>query len=178
MAVPWPWLLVTGVAFVLGRWSQSPCPTAGPILSDVDEEVHQHLYSPPPKHGHVEVPSTVSDARGSISNLAIGGFRFNVLVSRAGTMRSGDVHRSRQLDMIFSGRVMVTTREHGKDVSRMYHGGQLVVIPAHVPHIFHFLNDTVMAEWWDGAFEARYYRPYRKRVDRALRDATGRTSFE
>ena len=36
--------------------------------------------------------------------------------------------------------------------------------------IFPLLNDTVMAEWWDGAFEARYYRPYRKGVDRALRE--------
>ena len=49
-----------------------------------------------------------------------------------------------------------------------------MVIPRHVPHIFRFVNDTVMAEWWAGSFEARYYRPYRTLVDRAthaMRDA-------
>jgi hypothetical protein len=45
----------------------------------------------------------------------------------------------------------------------------MLVIPAHVPHIFRFLNDTVMGEWWDEAFETRYYRPYRRVVDAALR---------
>ena len=45
----------------------------------------------------------------------------------------------------------MTTREYGRDVSREYTAGQLVVIPAHTPHIFEFLNRTVMAEWWAGA---------------------------
>lgn len=74
--------------------------------------------------------------------------------------------------MIFSGVVRVTTYEGGRDVEREYRGGQLITIPPHVPHIFRFVNDTVMAEWWDADFEARYYMPYRKRVDAALRRAT------
>ena len=170
---PWPWLLATGVAFLVGRWSRGnvDCPMPSPALDTVDAEVLPHLYSPPRGHGRVEVPSTVSDARGSVHNLLIGGFRFNVLVSHAGTKRSGDVHQSRQLDMLFSGHVKVTTREGGRDVSRLYSSGQMIVIPAHTPHIFHFLNETVMAEWWDGPFECRYYRPYRKLVDKALREA-------
>ena len=54
-------------------------------------------------------------------------------------------------------------------MDREYTTGQLIVIPPNVPHIFTFLNRTVMAEWWTGGeFETRYYRPYRRAVDAAL----------
>jgi hypothetical protein len=45
-------------------------------------------------------------------------------VSERNTLRSGDVHRSRQLDLVFSGRVRVTTRENGRDVDREYSAGE------------------------------------------------------
>ena len=160
-------------AFLAGRWSSVSQPGKPAILKEVASDVAPHLYSPPPFHGEVAVPSTVRDARGEVHNLRIGGFRFNILVSEKGTLRSGDVHRNDQLDMIFSGHVQVTTRENGVDVVREYKGGDFLVIPAHTPHIFHFLKHTVMAEWWtDEVFECRYYRPYREKVDAALHAAT------
>ena len=66
--------------------------------------------------------------------------------------------------------VRLTTHEGGRDVEREYRSGELVVIPPHVPHLFLFLNHTVMAEWWSppGPFEARYYAPYRSAVDLAV----------
>jgi len=166
----WCQALVVLVAFLAGRWSGDMGPAWWQVpLADVAPEVATHLYSPPPRHGDVMVPSVVSDGRGEVHNLKFGSFRVNILVSRAGTLRSGDVHRARQLDMIFSGRVVITTREHGRDVEREYVGGQLCVIPENVPHIFRFVNDTVMAEWWQPqGFEARYYAPYRRKVDAAL----------
>ena len=145
LAVPFPWLGVVAIAtFLAGRWSQSQgsCGAEAKPRVDVDPAVLPLLYSPPTGHGEVAVPSMNSDARGQIHNFKVGDFRFNVLVSHANTMRSGDVHRSRQLDMIFAGRVQVTTREGGKDIVREYGAGQLVIIPAHVPHLFHFLNYT------------------------------------
>ena len=161
-------------AFLAGRWTHS-VGTGSPQaeLSDVAPEERHLLYTPPPGHGAVEVSTTTTsvlrDARGEIHNLRIGAARFNVLASLAGAMRSGDVHRSRQLDMVFSGLCTVTTREAGRDVRRTYGAGSLIELPAHVPHAFEFLNDTVTAEWWPdaAAFEARYYRPYRAKVDRA-----------
>ena len=177
LTVPPVVLLVTSaLAFFAGRWSNAL--RKPNILKDVAAEVQPHLYSPPPMHGEVEVPSIVKDVRGEVHNLRIGGFRFNVLVSEKDTLRSGDVHRSDQLDMIFSGNVRVTTREHGKDVVREYKGGDFLVIPANTPHKFHFLNHTVMAEWWTNeAFECRYYTPYRTEVDASMRAATRTTGL-
>jgi hypothetical protein len=162
-------MLAAVFIFLCGRWSvREHCVAplgAGPAPRAVAAEVEPSLYEPPTGHAVVPVPSVVKDARGEIHNLMIGGARFNVLVSRAGTMRSGDVHRWPQLDLIFSGLVRLTTREGGKDVVRSYGSGDKIVIPPNIPHLFEFVNDTVMAEWWTGPFEARYYRPYRQRVD-------------
>lgn len=63
----------------------------------------------------------------------------------------------------------MTTREGGRDREQEYGAGQLIVIPKNVPHIFHFLNQTVMAEWWTEPFETRYYTPYRSIVEHSLR---------
>jgi hypothetical protein len=130
----------------------------------------------PAQHTDVRVPSKLIDARGEIHNLRIGGFRHNVLVSRPGALRSGDVHRARQLDVLYKGSVRVTTRERGRDVTRAYTAPALIEIPAHTPHIFTIEGETdaVMAEWWDGgpaneSFGAtRFYIPYRRQVDAAL----------
>lgn len=143
-----------------------------PNLKDVALDVQKELYNVPPGHGKVMVPSTQRDSRGEVHNLRIGGFRFNVLVSLPGTLRSGDVHRADQYDMLFDGQCSLTTREGARDVVREYGRGDLIVIPANTPHMFRFRNHTVMAEWWDlpggEPFEARYYAPYRRVVDHGL----------
>lgn len=105
-SVSWrlPVIVVGLLAFVLGRFSVGDrrCSPLGasPPLKDVADEVKRSLYSPPAGHGEVAVPSVMTDARGEIHNLRMGGVRFNVLVSRAGTMRSGDVHAQTQYDLI------------------------------------------------------------------------------
>ena len=66
---------------------------------------HPH---PNPNQVSTTTSSVLRDARGEIHNLKIGAARFNVLASRAGAMRSGDVHRSRQLDLVFRGLLTLT----------------------------------------------------------------------
>ena len=107
-------VLALSAAFITGRLTHTGWDlfaTGRPKLQDVAPEERDLLYSPPTGHGVVEVPSIHRDARGEIHNLQIGDARFNVLVTYAGAMRSGDVHRSRQLDLVFSGLCAVTTRE-------------------------------------------------------------------
>ncbi len=159
-----PWLAV----FLAGRWSVGSGSIAKPWRyylygpgSGVDKTL---LTEPPSGHSEVQVPSVLQDARGSIHNLRIGGFRFNVLVSKAGALRSGDVHTTRQHDFIFSGEAQLTTLEYGADVNRRYGAGDHIVIPENTPHLFAFMNDTVMAEWWEGDFDCKYYTPYRDLV--------------
>ena len=116
-------LVVAAAAFLAGRLSALGVGITEP-LADVAADVLPHLVAAPAGHGDVEVTTTTAsvqtDARGEIHNFKLGGARFNVLVTRAGVLRSGDVHRHVQYDAIFSGRVAVTSREGGRDVRREY----------------------------------------------------------
>lgn len=42
-----------------------------------------------------------------------------------------------------------------------------------MPHIFHFLEETVMAEWWEPEpFRAWFYTPYRRLVEQSFDGTT------
>jgi len=109
------------------------------------------------------------DSRGEIRRYEINGVKFNVLITKAGVMRSGDYHPNTQYDLILSGEFEITLRQGDKDVVFRKGPNELIAIPPNTPHLFHSLTDTVMIEWWDGPFEAKYYEPYRKLIDEQLR---------
>ena len=57
----------------------------------------------PPQAGTEHV-----DTRGSIQRLNPGGFNVNMLFTKAGNMRSGDLHQNTQFDFIYSGKMVRT----------------------------------------------------------------------
>lgn len=75
-----------------------------------------------------------------------------------------------QHDFVLTGSVRVWTLERitGETVKTIYTANEYIAIPPFTPHIFEFLEDTVMAEWWDGPFEAWFYDPYRSIVQQSF----------
>jgi hypothetical protein len=121
----------------------------------------------------VPVPSIYQDERGEIHNLKIGDERLNLLYTKAGVMRSGDLHADTQHDFVFSGKVRVwIMNENGITGKTVYGPNQYVAIPPYAPHIFEFLEDTVIAEWWDRPFHAWFYQPYRRIVQASFQATT------
>jgi hypothetical protein len=43
-----------------------------------------------------------------------------------------------------------------------------VTTPPGVAHLFEFLEDTDLLEWWDCPYQAWFYKPYRHRIAKAL----------
>jgi hypothetical protein len=140
------------------------------------------------------VPSVFVDPRGEIHNLRVGTVdseseskpppsssssssfglssalkrtRYNVLFTRTGMMRSGDVHREAQHDFVLDGCVNVWTLQgDGTTALNRYGPNSYISVPPYTPHVFEFVEDTAMVEWWDtDDFAAWYYRPYRDVVD-------------
>jgi len=109
------------------------------------------------------------DDRGFIQKFEIGGAKFNVLFTKAGSLRAGDKHPVWQNDMVLSGSVVVETPEYKVEINS---GGKISIRPD-LPHLFRFLEDTVLIEWWEGEFEMEYYEPYRKQVEESLRGNNG-----
>jgi hypothetical protein len=99
-----------------------------------------------------------------------GRYRINILHTRAGFLRSGDLHPNEQCDFVFSGRVRVWTLAEDGSTTKTTHGQRsFISIPRGVPHVFEFLEDTVMAEWWEPqGFQPWFYGPYRDIVNRSM----------
>jgi hypothetical protein len=146
-----------------------------------------------PKDPPIPAPSVFVDDRGEIHNVRVGdvyagrmGFsadhkhptsptslqqtRYNIMYTKAGVMRSGDLHKVIQHDFVFEGSVRVwLLGKDGTTSSHTYGPHSYVCIPPYTPHIFEFVQDTVMAEWWDAdEFCAWFYRPYRELVERSV----------
>jgi hypothetical protein len=85
-------------------------------------------------------------------------------------MRSGDIHENTQHDFVFSGSVEVwTLRSDGSTERTIYKSFDYIRIEPFTPHIFHFLADTILAEWWEPqGFYAWFYNPYRKLVQESF----------
>lgn len=110
---------------------------------------------------------THEDFRGIINRHQLDGFRFNVLTTKKGGLRSGDVHPHPQYDLVLKGEFEVTMKIDGRDVVKVYGPNEFIVIPPKVPHLFRALTDTVMIEYWEGGGlpVVEYYQPYRKLIE-------------
>lgn len=104
------------------------------------------------------------DSRGYIAVLKASGAQFNVLFTRKGALRGGDVHPNEQLNYILKGVMRIVTPRKARNLT----AGDSNFIPKGVPHYFKALEDCVMIEWWDGPFSCTYYPPYRKMVEASL----------
>ncbi len=111
------------------------------------------------------------DDRGEIRRYEIEGVKFNVIYTKKGTFRSGDYHPVTQYDLILKGEFEITLRKDDKDVAVRKGPNELIVIPPDTPHLFNSLTDTVLIEWWDGPFQAEYYEPYRKLIEKQLAES-------
>lgn len=109
-----------------------------------------------------------SDQRGEIYINKIKNKEFNILFSRAGAYRAGHYHSAEQHGLILEGEVEITLWQNDQDIIRKYGPNELIVIRSNVPHLYKFLIDTVMIEWLTGTYKPRYYKPYRKIINRQL----------
>jgi quercetin dioxygenase-like cupin family protein len=89
----------------------------------------------------------------------------NLIFTRAGAKRSGDIHPNTQYDYVVSGEVMVTRKLEDGSSSETYKDGETIEIKPNVPHLFEFFADTLMLEWWSSKFKYKYYKPYRDIVE-------------
>ncbi|MEI6378316.1 MAG: hypothetical protein WCO55_01525 [Candidatus Falkowbacteria bacterium] len=106
------------------------------------------------------------DERGRIVRANFKGGKFNIIETKKGFMRSGDLHKSTQFDWLISGKAELWTLSNNITKVITIKPTTFIVIKPHVPHLFNFLEDSVMIEKWDKPFDAWFYKPYRELIDR------------
>ncbi|MBU1198435.1 MAG: hypothetical protein KKF46_02120 [Nanoarchaeota archaeon] len=110
------------------------------------------------------------DSRGEIHRKKEFGVKFNVLYTKAGALRSGDVHSSEQYDLFLKGETEIWFQK-GDKIEKIVKGpNEFLVIPPNIPHLFKALTDTVMIEWWEKDFDVKYFEPFRKLVEEQFKN--------
>jgi mannose-6-phosphate isomerase-like protein (cupin superfamily) len=79
-------------------------------------------------------------------------------------MRSGYLLATDSFFYVVSGKVQVWSLHEEGTRKQIYEANQSFIIPAFVPYILHFLEDSVTVEYWKGEFRCFYYHPYRVRL--------------
>lgn len=125
-----------------------------------------HVSEGPGRLANAPVPSVYSDDRGEIHRVRIGGKRLNLLHSKESVMRSGYLHHNTMHDFVLEGKVEIWTLSATATEKTIYGPREHFQVKPYTPHILHFLEDTILIEWWEpGAFRCWYYHPYRRIVD-------------
>ena len=125
-----------------------------------------HVSEGPGRIANAPVPSVFCDDRGEIHRLRVGGKRLNLLFSKANVMRSGYLHPNYTKDYIISGQVEVWTLTPTNTEKKIYQTGEYFCVDPYVPHILHFLQDSIVLEWNEpGQFRCWYYHPYRRIIE-------------
>lgn len=110
------------------------------------------------------MPSVFRDDRGEIHRMRVGGKRVNLLFSKKDVMRSGYLVLSKTVHFMVSGKVEVWNLTSDGTEKIIYGAHDSFYVEPYVPHILHFLEDTVLLEFWEGPFQCWYYHPYRRLV--------------
>eukprot|EP00850_Spirogloea_muscicola_P010754 SM000064S19776 [mRNA] locus=s64:395367:396236:- [translate_table: standard] len=104
--------------------------------------------------------ASYEDDRGRIMRVAMGGgVVANLLHTMAGKRRSGDIHSCTQFDILLRGRTNLHLHDLtlGTDKVLNFEGSNtLIKIPPRVPHLFEFLEESFVIEWWECSFRAWY----------------------
>lgn len=191
-----------------GAYERREFPTNEPFGGGVvtSSVIHEDASPSSSSHGaaHHDRHSGRRDKEGPAPALYV-----NVLFTKAGHFRSGDIHKCHQVNQVVAGRARVTMVLHegaprggrggvgfgssrgaklgggggggvgargrrggaGKEVVTELRAGDQIVIPPHVPHLYEFVEDTLMTEAWvhgenrtQCPFHAWFYRPLRERI--------------
>jgi len=96
-----------------------------------------------------------SDDRGELVQLVHEGYKqFNVVRSKAGTLRGGHCHRvNREAFYIIEGSLELTLRKDGLEEKHLLTAGDMFAIKPLVYHDFHYLSDTLLVGMYDNGVE-------------------------
>jgi hypothetical protein len=130
--------------------------------------------------------SNMSDVRGTYVRITFASaassslLYSNLIYTRKGFYRSGDLHVCNQVNSMVSGRAEIITADpSGATKRRVFLAGETIVTPAGVPHLFLFQDvESIMSEHWVHAsngslceYRAWFYAPFRDLIAKQLSDA-------
>jgi len=100
---------------------------------------------------------------GVLYDLNIGDDKYYFLSSKKDSYRGGKVRNVSKTLAVLSGKVTSITQEEESDKEETFYPGSIYSIPANIPHLLHFIEDSVVVEWWDKDYTEEKFEPFYKR---------------
>jgi hypothetical protein len=139
--------------------------------------------APAPAFDTASLISNFSDARGSYVRASFqkteisGPLYQNLIYTRQGFYRSGDLHMCTQVNTMVTGRAeLITIDSGGLEKRQAVLAGETVTTQPGIPHLFHFLaENSIMSEHWIHAsngslceYQAWFYKPFRDIITKQM----------
>ena len=96
--------------------------------------------------------------------------RVYLIFTRAWNYRGGKIYDTEKKFTLTSWKVELRTFENGEDVIKEYSPWAIITIPAWIPNLFYFREDSEMIEWFDKKAKSEYFERY-KHIKDALQDS-------
>jgi len=112
------------------------------------------------------------DARGEWYDWTYNGKYYCILYTRAGMFRGAHKHPNTQYTLLLDGKGKYVFKVGDKEEEHPLKPGEILTVPAGVPHIFLPETDCLTVEWWDGLYSdekcesefAHYLKEIEKRI--------------
>ncbi|MBQ04329.1 hypothetical protein CL673_06435 [Candidatus Bathyarchaeota archaeon] len=82
---------------------------------------------------------------------------YSILYTRGGLFRGNHIHPVDQHTLLMKGMGRYVFKVNGENLDHVLVEGEILDVPAGVPHIFLPEEDCLTVEWWEGDFIAEEY---------------------
>jgi hypothetical protein len=106
--------------------------------------------------------------QGSLEEVTLLNTKVYLIFTRAWNYRGGKIYDVEKKFTLANWKVTLTTCENGQDVSKEYLPWEIITIPAWIPNIFYFGEDSEMIEWFSKEATSTYFERYKKIKDESL----------
>lgn len=108
------------------------------------------------------------NTQGSLEEVTLWDTKFYIIFTRAWNYRGGKTYNVEKKFTLASWRVTLTTFENEQDISKEYLPWEIITIPAWIPNLFYFGEDSEMVEWFAKEATSTYFERYKEIKDRSL----------
>lgn len=100
--------------------------------------------------------------QGSMEIVDLVNTRFYIIFTKRGNYRGGKTYDKEKKFVLSSGKVILTIYENNEDKEQTFFPWEIITIPAWIPNLFYFPEDSEMIEWFEKEAKSEYFERYKE----------------
>ncbi len=103
--------------------------------------------------------------QGSFEEVIINNTKVYLIFTKAWFYRGGKIYNKQKKFALINWKLELTTFEDNVDKVKEYLPWEIITIPAWIPNLFYFLEDSEMIEWFEKDTTNTYFERYKNTKD-------------